>query len=278
MHIALSLEACFPEYAQESTGGPRYPVYPVIDQAPSANSTANTGTGYGPLRLGQSMVDRYGNEFLYLRAQAGFAKGQICTLGANPTEGAISAADTVADNIHVLKTTIAGITVANQEAGNFLHIGNTTGSIGDIKLILANTATVGGVTYFTISSTQFFMGRGGYDQNAPAAAYAAGGSEVSLIRPYQVGVCGSNGLAMGVAMGTVTSGNNSIFQIVGLAACLGKAADAFTDNGRTYTVASGEVSITAGDEEALVGLSKSAYAGANSVTVPIWLTGVKANW
>ena len=278
MRIALSLDACFPEYAQESTGGPRFPVYPVIDQSPSANAAGNTGTGYGPLRLGQNMVDRYGHEYLYVRAQAALTIGQVVTLAADPAEGAVQAPDTVADNIHVVKTNITGI-LANDEVGNFIHFGNTTGSIGDLKLVLANTATVGGFTYFTISIKNLFTGRGNqYDANAPAAAYAAAGSEVSLIRPYQVGVCGLNGTAGGVAMGTVTSGNNTLIQYAGLALCSGKAADAFTDATRVYAVAAGQVSITAGDEEALVGISKSAYAGANSVTVPVWLTNLRGRW
>jgi hypothetical protein len=275
-HNPLSDVAAYPEYAQESTGGARFPVYPVINEATSAHSL--TSTGHGPLRLGQPVIDRYGFRFMYCRAQAGLVVGQVVTLAANPTEGAVQTADSTADNIHVIKTNLASL-VANAEVGNFIHFGNTTGSVGDLKLILANTATVSSVAYITISKINEFMGRGDqYDGNAPAAAYATSGSEVSLIRPYQVGVAGANALAFGVAMGTVTSGNNTLVQTVGLASAKGKAADAFTDNGRVYTAATGEVSITAGDEEALVGLSKSAYAGANSVTVPVWLVNVQGKW
>lgn len=269
--------AAYPEYAQESTGGPRFPVYPNINDEPSAYNTPSDGVA--PLELGQMMTDRYGHHYLYVRAQAGLSRGQCVTLAANPAEGAVQAADATADNIHVIKTNFAAL-VANAEVGNFLSVSNTTGSIADLKLIYGNTATSGGVSYITISRMQYFIGRGGYDGNAPAAAYAAAGSELSLIRPYQVGVCGNDGECFGVAMGTVTAGNNTIVQITGLAMVLGVAGTTFTDNALVYTQAAGEVSVTAAAIAgvAVVGLSKSAYAGANSIPVPVWLTGIEAKW
>src|SRR5688572_26231938 len=102
MHLPSSNIAAWPEYAQESTGGPRFPVYPVVDQSPTAQG--NVGTGYAPLVLGQPVIDRYGFEYLFVRAQAAFAKGQWATIGANPAEGAVQATDATADNIHIVKT------------------------------------------------------------------------------------------------------------------------------------------------------------------------------
>jgi hypothetical protein len=277
MKLTDSQIAAYPEYAQESTGAPRFPVYPVINDEPKAYSTP--ADGIAPLDLGQGLVDRYGFHYIYVRAQAAFAKGQWATLGANPTEAAVQAPDAVADNIHVIKTNFTGLT-KGEESGNFLHVGNTTGSICDLKLILDNTTTAAGVTYITISQLQFFQGRGGYDGNAPAAAYAAAGSELSIVRPYQVAVGGNDGECFGIAMGAITSGRNTLLQTTGLASVLGVAATTFTDNALVYTQAAGEVSVTAAAIAGvgIVGLSKSAYAGANSVTVPVWLMNIESKW
>lgn len=270
-----SLTAAYPIRSTEGETTKAFPQFPVINQINNAYPATSDGTA--PLVLGQTVLDKYGFLYIYVQATEGLAAGQVVTYSDNISEGAIQATDSVADNIHVLKVNFTGLT-AGEEVGNFLHIGNSTGSIGDLKLIKKNTTSAGGNTYFTISGKQIFQGRSGYDADAPAAAYAAAGSEVSLIRNFRVQICGADELACGVSMGTVTSGYDTLVQIEGLASCKGKAADAFTDNGRVYSVASGEVSITAGAEEAVVGHSKSAYAGANSVLVPVWLSNISGKW
>lgn len=269
-----SQTAAYPIRSQEPETGISFPQFPVVNQSNTAYPAPSDGTA--PLALGQAVVDRHGFLYLYVHTTGALAVGEVCTFSANVTEGAIQAPDTVADNIHVLTTDLAGIS-EGVEIGNFLHIGNTTGSIGDLKVIKDNTATVGGTTYFTISRKQIFQGRGGYDGDAPAAAYAAAGSEVSLIRPYRVVRAVEANEPVGIAMGTVTSGNCTLIQIEGLAQVSGVAGTTFVDNALVYTKAAGQVSVTAGTG-LIVGRSKSAYAGANSVLVPVWLTDISSNW
>lgn len=266
--------AAYPIVAREVTTLSAYPAYDVVNDKPSAYTTP--ADGINPLVLGQHVVDRDGKSYVYVRAGAALAGGQVTTLLANISEGAIQTADSTGDNIHVLKTNFAGLT-ANSEVGNFIHIGNSTGSIGIVKKIKANTATVSSVAYITISKITTLQGRPVYDGDAMAAALATSGSELSLIRPYYVDVCGADGTAMGISQGVVTSGNNTLVQIEGLAEVLGVGATSFTDGARTYAAAAGEIDL-AGDEEAFVGLSKSAYAGANSVKVPVWLMGLSCKW
>jgi len=274
-----SEQASFPIRAVQGEGGVSFPVFPVINDDPSAFTTP--ADGIAPLVLGQHVVDKHGHSYIYVRAGAALAVGQVVTLFGNITEAAVQATDATANNIQVVKLNTAGI-LAGAEVGNFLHFGNTTGSIGDLKVIKANTATAGGNAYFTISQRDIRFGRGGFDADAPASAYLAAGSEVALIRPYFVDVAGDNASAYGVAMGTVTSGNNTLVQIEGLARCKGVAATAFTDGAPVFTAAAGEVDVTdpltAPGVTARVGFSKSAYGGANSIQVPVMLANISSKW
>ncbi|MGH9845209.1 MAG: hypothetical protein ACREEM_41360, partial [Blastocatellia bacterium] len=98
----------------------------------------------------------------------------------------------------------------------------------------------------------------------------------------RVEISGDNEAPFGVAMGTVTSGNNTLVQIEGIAMCKGVAATSFTDMAAVYTAAAGEVDVTdpltAVGVTARVGFSRSAYGGANSVLVPVHLIGISAKW
>jgi hypothetical protein len=274
-----SQHAAYPIVANEVATLSVFPAYAVVNDKPSAYTTP--GDGIAPLVLGQHVVDKYGHSYIYVRAGAALAIGQVVTLLDNPAEGAVQAADTVADNIHIVKVSAAGLT-ANSEVGNFIQFNNSTGSIGDLKLIKANTATVGGNAYITISVLNHFQGRPVYDGDAPAAAYLAATSEVSIIRPWNVDVAGDNEAPYGIAMGTVTSGNNTLVQIEGLAHVLGAAGTSFTDGAPVYTAAAGEVDVTdpltGPGVTSRVGFSKSAYAGANSVKVPVKLAHIACKW
>lgn len=276
----------YPQFAVESQGGPRFPSFPVINDPPAgpfAGATAaGSFTGYSPLVLGQPTLDKDGNHFIYVRATAALAVGQVVSLAANPAAGVVAATDTVADNIHVIATTVTAATGKNSEVGNFLALQNSTGSLTFLKYIKGNTG--GANAYFTISEKTIFIGLGGataatarYDGDALPAAFTQSGSTVQLIRPYHVKVGAATETAYGVAMGTVTSGNNTIVQTTGLASVLGVAGTTFTDNALVYLKTAGAVSVTAGTDT-IVGQSKTTYAGANAIVVPVWLNKVEANW
>lgn len=272
--------AAFPIVANEVATGAVFPAYAAINDKPSAYTTP--ADGINPLVLGQVVADKYGHAYIYVRADEALAVGQVVTIEANVAEVAVLATDTVADNIHVVKTAHTGLT-AGAEVNNFLHFANSTGSIGDLKLIKANTtSTATPSTYFTISKINTFQGRPRYDGDAPAAAYAVATSEVSLIRPWRVKVCGDNLAPYGIAMGTVTSGNNTLVQIEGLAMVVGVAGTSFTDLAPVFTAAAGEVDVTDPltvlGVTSRVGLSRSAYGGANSVKVPVHLQGISCKW
>jgi hypothetical protein len=274
----------YPAFAQESQGGPRFPQFPLVNDPPTGPYAGATSgfTGYPPLALGQPIVDRNGFHFLYVRASEALALGNWVSLSDNPAAGVVSAADTTGDNIHVIRTTITAATGKNSEVGNFLALQNSTGSLTALKVIKGNTG--GANAYFTISEKTIFIGLGGtaatnarYDGDALSAAFTAAASTAQLIRCYQVQAGAATEAPMGIAMGTVTSGNNTIIQTTGLAAALGVGATTFLDNAATYAKAAASVSVTAGSD-VLIGLSKSTYAGANAITVPVWLLGIEANW
>jgi hypothetical protein len=272
--------AAYPIVANEVATLSVFPAYPAINDKPSAYTTP--ADGINPLVLGQHVVDKYGHSYIYVRADEALVVGQVVTILADPAESAILATDTVADNIHVLKTTNASL-VAGAEVGNFLHIANSTGSVGDLKLIKANTtSTATPSTYFTISMKNTFQGRPVYDGDAPAAAYIVATSEIALIRPYHVEVAGDNEAPYGVAMGTVTSGNNTLVQIEGLAMVLATGGVSFTDLAPVYTAAAGVVDITdpltGPGMTARVGFSRCNYGGANGIKIPVHLQGISCKW
>lgn len=262
MHLTDSQIAAYPEYIQEGSGGGSY------DNFPSINEPISQKSPNAPLRLGQVIFDRDGKGYIYARATAALVKGDVCAMSANIT-GTVQTADATGNNIQVIKTDFAGLTL-NGEKGNWILF--AAGGLATVwRRIKRNTATSGGVSYVTISEKNTLAGLRGYDPDAPAAAIA-GTTAIQLYRPNHVAVCGAGGYPVGISRGAVDSGNCTLLAMHGLH--LVKAVgttDALTDNGPVVTAASGNVKGPAGagmsglEAFTAVGVAKFAHNGASAL-------------
>jgi hypothetical protein len=261
----------YPFVPQDAGGlGPSHPYFAAIDEAVTQKMP-----NY-PFKLGQILGDRYGNVYMYMHAAAAIAQGVVVKMRANPTAGTVAATDTVADNKAIVKADFASIT-AGREVGNWLFFR----TLLKLKLIKGNTATASTYVYFTISKKSLALGRPGtsasfYDGDYESTVTTA--DTVDLIRPYNVDVCGAAGVPFGVAPQAISSGQRGLIQIAGVALVLSiGSTDALVDNAIVVTAASGKVKgplgagITGTEATAVVGIAKSAYAGASALC-PVQLT------
>lgn len=155
----------------------------------------------GDLRIGG------GNWFMWVKATGALAVGSAVKWSVPGTDTA--AAGTTATTLNL---TTGGLT-ANAEIDNWVFVAATGGS--EFHRIKANTATT-----ITVSLADPFAATKPNDPdvfvNVPVAT-----NPVSIIRPWQVVATGATtDQPIGVALGTVSSGNYTIIQVAGLAMVL----------------------------------------------------------
>lgn len=263
----------FPEFAGDSVGGPSYPCYPVINDAP-LQQTPNA-----PAQIGDILVDRYGFQYAYVRAVAALAQGQVCKY-AGALAGTVSAATTSA----VINTNIT-TTLNESILLSFLACSGNTGT-PFIKIIKGQTA-IGTNTQFTISKLSVLFGLGGARDGDNLSFTPTTGDAVAVVRAYSVDVAGIADSPVGVALGTVTAGNRTLIQVSGLAQVLAVGStDALADNGPAVTAAAGVVKGTLGtataasavaESKSIVGTSKVVWAGASKLQA-IFLGNLADKW
>ena len=200
-----------------------------------------------------------GNSFMYVKAAAGLSQGQLVTT-ATPTAGQVAAGTTK----KAITWNSAAFT-AGAEVGNLVYVANSTGSGGGftVRKILANTTTV-----LTVSLTDPNVASKPDDQNAFEEIPTTTDIAV-VIRPNRVIVCTANLVPIGVALGTVTSGNYTIIQTKGYAQILGVGSGtALAVNVPAIPSAAG-VAIGSGGTASMytgpVMLPQAAYSGASSL-------------
>ncbi len=143
--------------------------------------------------------------FGYVRAGAGLVTGQLVALDAPATDTIISASSTT----QVLTLNNGGLTVG-AEVGNMVYIHDTSTSGFPLsRKILANTAST-----LTVSLTTSITANNQADANV-LPAVPANNTPVVITRPNRVRVCTATLCPVGVALGTVTSGNYTIIQLAG---------------------------------------------------------------
>jgi hypothetical protein len=146
--------------------------------------------------------DISGNWFQLVKAAAGLTIGQLVA-GATPgTDTVVNAGSTV----QVVNINTGNLTV-NAEVGNYVYFVDP----GALRLIKANTAAS-----ITVSLTDSLIGNNQADPDV-LASVPGNGTALCIIRPYQVIVGTATILPVGVALGTVTSGNYTVIQKAGLA-------------------------------------------------------------
>lgn len=273
----------YPEYAQASTGGPSYPPFAVVNEAYN-QQTPNTA-----LQLGDQIVDKFGNIYLYVRALEALAAGQVVryskpgdSTAAHPAAGTVAAATTVA----LIKTTIT--TVADEAGlGSFLASpGKTDGTGTPFLRRIKKQVAVGATSQFYISLPQIFFGIGGNDGDV-LAAIPQTGDAVAIIKPYTVVVNGTTVAygeegPVGVALGTVTAGSSTLVMSQGIAQVQaggsGGSYFAVVLGSYVFCAAAGIVTGPNGTETAelafqqipsAVGVALMAYAGASAMLLPV---------
>lgn len=215
------------------------------------------------LNLAQPWFDDFGNIFLAKKASSAFVVGNVASWPAAATSTVTGAGTTTQKVVWA-----AGGLTANAEIGNFLAelVILATGITDGLKLIKANTATV-----IVVSLTDTKVSNLQPDADAYITA-PANGDAVSIIRPYNAVIFPAANAAIdnaiGIALGTITSGDIAMFQVGGLALVSGKgnvtawAANApVVPDGTTAGLAKGAAAAAAN----AIGLATQAFAGATGL-------------
>lgn len=215
------------------------------------------------LNLVQPWYDDFGNIFIARKAVSAFAVGNVASWPAPATSTVTGGGTTT----RVVQWAAGGLT-ANAEIGNFLleAVLAAAGSTDGLKLIKANSATI-----ITISLLDTKVSNLQPDADAYAVA-PANGDAVSIIRPYNATIFPLGNAAtdnpIGIALGTITSGDIAMFQTGGLALVAAKgnvtaiAANApAVPDGTTNGVVKGAAA-AAGN---MVGLSTQAFSAASGL-------------
>lgn len=144
-----------------------------------------------------------GNAYMWVKATVGLTVGQLVAWAAPGTDTALTNSTT-----SVLLLTTGNLTV-NAEVDNFVWVdGSVTKELRRIK---SNTASS-----ITVAQTDPYVASNPKDADVFTTA-PSNTNPVSIIRPWNVRVCTAALQPVGVALGTVTSGNYTPVQIAGLA-------------------------------------------------------------
>jgi len=175
--------------------------FPWIDSSQLNDSTQR-------MELGAVFFhERHKNAFMYVKADAALANGQLVGYALATTETVLSAGSSVA----VQALSSAGLTV-NAEIGNWLYVENGGSSPGPTILpIKANAAS-------NITNSQRDLNNTGnvYDADA-LSAVLTNSTNAALIRNGHVIVGTATVVPVGVALATVTSGYFTLIQVSGVA-------------------------------------------------------------
>ena len=152
------------------------------------------------------------------------------------------------------------------------------------KQLILGVPGSGANTQFALSLSDIFFGVGKNDGDA-LAAIPTTGDPVALLRPYAVDVAGLASAPLGVALGTVTSGNRTLIQTAGIAQVLAVGStDAVVDGLIVVCTATGNVkgSLTTAsaasaiaDASSIVGYARQAYVSATAKLIAVSLIGLQ---
>jgi hypothetical protein len=215
-----------------AAGGPgvaaQFPWYggsPYIDMSASVFSgvAQSIGASLGDVWwLGGGPEASGGNAFMFVRARATLAIGQGVTY-QTPTTGTLTVPGSPVSTAAAITTNISNATAGtNGEVGNFIYVEPAaTYATMQLRRIKANTNAVNG--NFTVSLPDFLRPNLPNDQDVfDGFSVFANADPVRIIRPYNVIVNTATTVPVGIALGTVTSGNYTIIQVAGLASVLTK--------------------------------------------------------
>lgn len=197
---------------------------PYLDMSASVYTSvqAATGLSLGDIWwLGDGAAASGGNAFMFVKATAALSLGQLVA-AADPTTGTatVPGAGTAASPL----TTTASITTNINNAAT----GTVNGEVDNWIFVQATGATLPQlrrIKYSSVSTTSFYKVAlpDTMRPNSPTDqdvfdTLATNDDALCIIRPYNVKVCTASTVPLGVALGSVTSGNYTIIQVAGLAA------------------------------------------------------------
>jgi hypothetical protein len=165
-----------------------------------------------------------GNAFMLVKANAALAIGQIVQIDA-PQAGTYTAAGSTASKL-VTNITEAG--AVNSEVDNYINVIATSQTVPNMRRIKGNTTGANAV--YTISLPDYLRPSSPADLDVLVAPSLANGDPLQIIRPWNVVVGTTNGIPVGVALGTVTSGSYTIVQVAGLTQILANGTTTLTVN------------------------------------------------
>jgi hypothetical protein len=212
-----------------------------------------------------------GNAFMFVKATAALAFGQVLTLAA-PTAGTYTAAGSTSAKII---TNISNVTAGvNGEVDNFINVNAAGGSTKwNTRRIKANDASATGS--FTVALPDFLRPNSPLDQDIFAGfADFANADAVQVIRPYYAAVAGVGSVPNAISLGIVTSGNYTIVQVAGLAGVLSTSA---TANVPAIPGAAGVIVTAAGVGNGTGGAAAAALGSTGGMILPMLTNAVAAN-
>lgn len=210
--------------------------------------------------LGGKQAASGGNAFMFVKATAGLALGQLVAC-ADPTTGTITMpGSTTAAILTNISNATAGV---NGEVDNWFYGNVTAATLPQLRRIKANDASATGT--FTVAQKDFLRPNSPTDQDV-LDTVPTNADPCCIIRPWYMKVCTATTVPIGVALGTVTSGNYTIVQIAGLAAVSANGSGvALVVNVPAVPTAAGQVAGFAGTATALTGTAADQFSGAGLI-------------
>jgi hypothetical protein len=194
---------------------PWYYNTPFIDMSASVFSGVSQaiGASLGDIWwLGGGAGASGGNAFMFVKATAGLTIGQLVAASATTTGTVTSATST----LYYATTNInnAATVAVNGDVDNWIWVNATGATTPQLRRIKANTSSA--TARYDVSLRDPLRPNSPYDKDQFDLAIT-NGDACSIIRPYNVLVCTASLTPIGVALGTVTSGNYTVVQVAGLA-------------------------------------------------------------
>jgi len=197
-----------------------------------------------------------GNAFMFVKATAGLTLGQLVAASATTT-GTVTnnaAQSTVAS---VLTNINNAATVAtNGDVDNWIWVTATGAALPQLRRIKSNTSST--TARYDVAKIDPLRPNSPTDQDV-FDTLATNGDACSIIRPYNVLVCTATLTPIGVALGTVTSGNYTVVQVAGLAAVTS------VGNGNALVVNQPAIPTAGGAIKGSAAAAANLYTGASCV-------------
>jgi hypothetical protein len=203
-----------------------------------------------------------GNAFMFVKATAGLTLGQLVaqaatTTGTATVPGAGTAASPLTTTASVTTNINNAATVAvNGDVDNWIWVNATGATLPQLRRIKYNSSST--TSFYKVALPDPLRPNSPNDTDV-FDTLATNGDAVSIIRPYNVRVCTATLVPLGVALGTVTSGNYTIVQVAGLACILAKG------DGTALVVGQPAVPGAAGVVSGSAAAAANLYTGAGAI-------------